>query len=103
MKGIIGDYTYHYYLQNKSRLSSHSSIADFASQFLLNEEDWEQFLSLAKKDSIDLSNINSNEKKQLLKRIKSSLARQIWQNEGFYKIINKEDLAILKGIEILSK
>jgi hypothetical protein len=103
MKGIIGDYTYHYYLQNKSRLSSHSSIADFASQFSLNEEDWKQFLNLAKKDSIELSNINSYEKKQLLKRIKSSLARQIWQNEGFYKIINKEDLSILKAVEILSK
>lgn len=103
MKGIIGDYTYHYYLQNKSRLSSHLSIADFASQFSLNEEDWKQFLNLAKKDSIELSNINSYEKKQLLKRIKSSLARQMWQNEGFYKIINKEDLSILKAVEILSK
>jgi hypothetical protein len=69
----------------------------------LNEEDWKQFQNLAKKDSIDLSNINSNEKKQLLKRIKSSLARQIWQNEGFYEIINKEDLSILKAIEIFSK
>jgi carboxyl-terminal processing protease len=103
MKGIIGDYTYHYYLQNKSRLSSNSSIADFATQFSLNEEDWKQFQILAKKDSIDLSNINSNEKKQLLKRIKSSLARQIWQNEGFYEIINKEDLSILKAIKIFSK
>jgi carboxyl-terminal processing protease len=103
MKGIIGDFTYHYFLQNKARLSSHKNITDFGNQFSFNEGDWKQFQDVAKKDSIDLSTINSTDKKQLLTRIKSSLARQIWQNEGFYEIINKEDHAVLKGIEILSK
>ena len=103
IKGTIGDFTYHYYLQNKSILTSHSSIADFGNHFSFNEADWKQFQDLAKKDSIELSNINSSDKKKMVTRIKASLARQIWHNEGFYEIMNKEDSSVLKAIEVLSK
>ena len=103
IKGIIGDFTYHYYLQNQSRLAGHSSIADFSSRFSFSAADWRQFENLAKKDSIELTHINLSDKKELLIRIKSSLARQIWHNQGFYAIMNKEDAAILKAMELLSK
>ena len=103
LKGIIGDFTYHFYLQNQSRLSSLTGIADFGSNFSLTEEDWKQFQLLAKKDSIELSNINPSDKKELITQIKSSLARQIWHNQGFYEMMNKEDRSVLKAIELLSK
>ncbi len=103
LKGIIGDFTYHFYLQNQSRLSSLTGIADFGSNFSLTEEDWKQFQQLAKKDSIELSSINPSDKKELITQIKSSLARQIWHNQGFYEMMNKEDRSVLKAIEVLSK
>jgi carboxyl-terminal processing protease len=103
MKGTIGDFTYYYYLQNKSRLTSHSSIADYEAQFSFTEKDWKQFQDLAKKDSIELSNIKVSDKKEMVTRIKASLARQIWHNEGFYEIMNIEDTSVLKAIEVLSK
>lgn len=103
IKGTIGDFTYHYYLQNKSRLTIHSNIADYEAQFSFTEKDWKQFQDLAKKDSIELSNIKVSDKKEMVTRIKASLARQIWHNEGFYEIMNKEDSSVLKAIEVLSK
>ncbi len=103
LKGIIGDFTYHFYLKNQSRLSSLTGIADFGSNFSLTEEDWKQFQQLAKKDSIELSSINPSDKKELITQIKSSLARQIWHNQGFYEMMNKEDRSVLKAIEVLSK
>ena len=103
MKGTIGDFTYYYYLQNKPRLTSHFSIADYEAQFSFTEKDWKQFQDLAKKDSIELSNIKVSDKKEMVTRIKASLARQIWHNEGFYEIMNIEDTSVLKAIEVLSK
>ena len=50
-----------------------------------------------------MTNLNEKEKRELVNRIKSSFARQIWRNEGFYEMMNKEDTTVKKAIEVLSK
>jgi len=102
-KGIISDFTYKYYLQNKMQFNSCTSPSDFATKFSFTESDWNQFSAMAAKDSIVLDNISALEKADLINRIESSFARQIWRNEGLYEIINKQDKGILKSIELLSK
>ncbi|MEP7144875.1 MAG: S41 family peptidase [Ferruginibacter sp.] len=103
IKGTIGDFAYHYYLQNIPQLTRYKTPADFSTGFSFTDENWKQFLTRSSKDSIALINLKEKDKKDLVTRIKSSLARQIWRNEGFYEIMNKEDSAVKKAIEVLSK
>lgn len=102
-KGVIGDYAYRYFMQNQTQLSTFKTPADFAKNFTFTDDNWKQFISVAAKDSIPLGLITTKEKTQIINRIKSSFARQIWRNEGFYEISNTQDKAVLKSIEILSK
>lgn len=102
-KGVIGDFAYHYYLQNEPSLNNYKSPGDFAKNFSFTDDTWKSFKSFAAKDSIVLDKISVNEKDELVTRIKSSIARQLWLNEGFYEILNTRDKAVLKSLEVLSK
>ncbi|MEP7109088.1 MAG: S41 family peptidase [Ferruginibacter sp.] len=103
IKGTIGDFAYHFYLQELPQLSKYKTPADFSKNFPFTDENWKQFMTTSAKDSIILTNLNEKDKKDLVTRIKSSIARQIWRNEGFYEMINKEDTTVKKAIEVLSK
>lgn len=99
----IPNFTYHYYLQNKQQLNSFKTPTDFIKNFLFTDAGWGQFTIAAAKDSVSLKAINSKEKSVLTSRIKSSLARQLWRNEGLFETLNADDATVKKGIEILQK
>ncbi len=100
-KGTIGNYAYLYYLKNQASLNAFKTPADYIKTFSFTEQDWQQFTLQAAKDSIVLSNVNAKEKANLITRIKSSIARQRWRNEGFYEMLNTQDDAIQKALEVL--
>jgi carboxyl-terminal processing protease len=102
-KGSIGQFAYKYYLQNQEKLSSYKNAADFASNFTLAEQDWGNFKEQARKDSVNLDTISEKEKVELSTRIKSSIARQLWRNQGYYQTVNTHDEVIKKALEVLVK
>ncbi len=102
-KGLVADFAYHFYLQNQAELNSYKSTMDFAKNFTFTEDKWKQFVAAAAGDSIALDTISDKEKTNLINRIQSSIARQVWRNEGLYEILNTKDKAVLKSIELLSK
>lgn len=100
-KDIIGRFAYDYYLQNQGSLKIFRTPADFVNGFTLNEDNWKQFVALAAKDSINMSAATAKEKAGLSNQVKSSIARLIWRNEGFFEVMNKDDEAIKKALEII--
>jgi carboxyl-terminal processing protease len=90
-------------LQNLPQLKTYKTPADYIKGFSFSEDGWKQFVSAAAKDSIDISVVSAKEKTDLINRIRSSIARQLWRNEGFYEVMNTTDEAVKKSLEILSK
>ncbi len=102
-RGIIGSFAYHFYLDNLPQLKKYNTPADFIKDFSFSEDNWKQFVNAAAKDSITLTTIAPKEKADLINRIRSTIARQLWRNEGFFEAINVTDEAVKKSIEVLSK
>ena len=100
-KGTIGNFAYHFYLQNLIQLKTYKTPGDFIKGFSLTEENWKQFIQLAAKDSINISNADTKEKAILINHIKSAIARQMWRTEGFFEVMNITDDAVKKAVEIL--
>ena len=98
--GTLNNFGYFYFLGNKTALSQYRTPSQFGSAFHINSENWESFSALCKKDSIDLSRISPEEKSFLSEKLKSSIARQLWQNEGYYEIENKIDPAVLEALKL---
>ncbi len=49
------------------------------------------------------SSFHTKEKDELSFRLKASIARQLWRNEGLYEVLNTKDDAIKKALEVLKK
>lgn len=102
-KGTIGNFAYNFYLQNLPVLKTFKVPADFIKGFSFTEENWKQFVQAAAKDSINISTIAAKERIDLTERIRSSIARHLWRNEGFFEVMNITDEAVKKSIDILNK
>ncbi len=102
-RGTIGNFAYNFYLQNLPQLKTYKTPADYIKGFSFSEDGWKHFVLAAAKDSIDISIVSAKEKKDLINRIRSSIARQLWRNEGFYEVMNTTDETVKKSLEIMSK
>lgn len=102
-KGLMADFGYKYYIANPAISTQYKNAADFSMHFTPNENAWHFMESLAVADSVDLSGITENERTYLKSLLKASIARQLWRNEGYYEVMNKEDKAVLKAMEVLEK
>jgi len=102
-KGTLNDFGYKYYLSHPSIVQSFKTPGAFARNFEITEPDWKFFENMSTADSIDLKGLTENEKTYLYRSLKTSIARQLWRNEGYFEVNNTEDNAIKKALEVLQK
>ncbi|HAK10708.1 MAG TPA: carboxyl-terminal protease, partial [Chitinophagaceae bacterium] len=57
--------------------------------------------SFAARDSIAMDAVSVKDKQVLLKRMQALMARQIWRNEGYFEIMNRQDMAVQKALQVL--
>ncbi len=101
--GTIGNFAYRFYLQHLEQLKTYKNPADFIKGFSFTDEDWAAFSTTAAKDSVNLNAIPAKEKAAIINRIKSSIARQVWRTEGMVEVLNTDDNAIKKALELIQK
>ncbi len=102
-KGTISSFAYQFYLQNLALLKAYKIPGDFINGFTLTDEYWNQFVAAAAKDSVYISTTGAKEKLGLSNQIKSAIARQVWRTEGYFEVMNKDDEAVKKAMEIINK
>jgi carboxyl-terminal processing protease len=102
-KGIVGTFAYKFYLQNTTQLKNYKTPNEFIKNFSFTDDNWKQFVIAAAKDSINLNKVAVKEKTDLVQRIKSSIARQIWRTEGMVEVLNANDEGVKKALELLGK
>lgn len=96
-KGTFNSFVYTYYLQHRPEIDQYKSTADFIQRFGRLPQMWEQFVDYAKKDSVDLSTVNEQQKTSLQRRLEAYLARFRWRSNGFYQVLNDEDAVVSKA------
>lgn len=100
-KGTIHNFAYQYFMNNKSTLNSFKTIQDFSQKYSLPNESWSQFEALSLKDSVNTALLSPGEKEEINFRLKASIARQVWRNEGLYEVLNTQDEIIKKALETI--
>ena len=101
IKGTLSDFGNRYLLANPSIKTRFSTPAGFIQNFEPDAASWSLLKSLALKDSIKIEQLTDHEKTFIQKLIKSSIARQLFRNEGYFEAINRQDPDVLKAIEII--
>ncbi len=102
VKGTISDFVYHNYLANRTQFSVYKSPLDFEKNYNIDEDTWKNLSNYAAKDSVNFTLFGKKEKQALTKQIKLLTARQIWRNEGLFKVSNAQDSLIKKALQVLN-
>lgn len=101
--GTLSNFVYNYYVQNKEFFTGIKSTAELKTKFIPGEKEWLALQVFANKDSVDLGKIHDVSKKDLLQRIQSLMARQLWRTEGFYEVNNLKDPVVEKALAVMEQ
>ena len=101
--GWIQEYTYDYYNKHSFDFKGFKTIQSFNDHFKISDELYQSFISycikIKKAKYPEL--LNSPVKKEIILRLKSAIARQIFNSNGYIYVTVQQDPIIMKSLEIL--
>ncbi|NTW31139.1 MAG: S41 family peptidase [Bacteroidetes bacterium] len=103
-KGIIFQYTFDYTDKNRQSIKSKYTNAEgFIKNFIVDETLFNDFIAYSEKNGIkkDEKGIAQSDK-TIRTYIKAYIGRNIFRDECFYPILNKEDKMLKKTIELIN-
>lgn len=102
-KYTLSNFVYNYYIQNQSYFKTIKDPVELSKQFNPQEKEWRELEFYAKKDSIDLSHINSKDKMQLLQKMQALMSKQMFRNEGYFETSNMNDSIVQKALILIKE
>jgi carboxyl-terminal processing protease len=103
-KGALGQFAYDYVDQNRKSLVTYKSFEEFNRSFTISDEVYNSFVKYAHNKGIskdDKGVVRSAKKIKVT--LKALIARQLWKGNGYYPVVNSDDITVAKAVQILSK
>tara|TARA_B100001057_G_scaffold405192_1_gene418047 strand:- start:404 stop:2020 length:1617 start_codon:yes stop_codon:yes gene_type:complete len=103
-ENMINTFVFDYLDAHKKELSKYKSAAEFDDKFKINERVFNNFIEITKDIGIKgtIAEIE-NSKDWINMRLKALIARQQWNDEGFYRAVNKDDRMIVKALNLFNE
>jgi carboxyl-terminal processing protease len=101
INNAIGNFSYKYYVKNKSILSKYKQSNEFCNNFELENSVIKDFMAFSEKEGIMPYKLNSTEIVYLKTRIKALISRILWRDSGYHMVLNENDPTILKSKELM--
>lgn len=93
---------YNYFLNHKQQLDQYTTATDYSQRFNNGHEMWDDLVKSSTGDSINFNAIDAKGKEAVELRLKALLARYKWRNDGFFQVLNNDDKAVKKALEVIS-
>jgi carboxyl-terminal processing protease len=102
--GLINDYAFEYADRERSKLQAFKTAENFRKQFQVDDKLIAGFVAYAEKNKVLRNDREIKVSDRLIRsQLKALIARNIWNNEGFYPVLLESDNVLRKAIEILQK
>lgn len=102
-KGTIFKFAFEYTDKNRKALNNYSDFDDFNAKFHINNDIFGSFIAFASKDKIKATEKEiAFSKQRISDLLKAYIARNVYDDEGFYPIYLKTDSTYLKALQILN-
>jgi len=102
--GIIYDFAFDYADKHRQELNAYGSPKGYISDFEISDSLLKEMIAFAEKEGVLYESKGfKRSEKLILKRLKAYIARNIWNDEGFYPIWNSDDPTVLKAVETNTK
>ena len=100
--GLLIEFTFNYANEHKTEiLRKYPAAEDFVSKMAVPDATVQQFLQFYQKKGHAAPNLNTNSQKELRLWLKALIGRNIYEENGFYPVINSSDKTIQKAMEVI--
>lgn len=98
---IFNQFCFDFVNCNKSSFDNYT-IESYKSNFTVSDKMVNELIAYSTKAKVEYSAKQFEKSKVLIKQyLKASIARILWNNEGFYPVYNENDPAVLKAVDLL--
>jgi carboxyl-terminal processing protease len=103
LSNTLRQYTFSYYEKNKKMLGN-MGMQGFINNFQVTDEMLKELTNMAVTNNVELDVEGFNKSKELIKLYsKAYIARNIWDNEGFYPIFNEQNEVFQEALKLFDK
>ncbi|MEM9680000.1 MAG: S41 family peptidase [Bacteroidota bacterium] len=101
----VANYSFNYYEQNRSKLSD-LSIEEFVGSYQITDATYNSFVAYSLDHSSQLtmgaiSDLDAKLQNRLKENIKARVGKQLFADEGYYRVINSTDPMIISALDAL--
>ena len=102
---LVQEFAYNYYMENKALFSAYKNTEQFKNNFTVNDALYTQLVSYCSSHGVSKEALTAAAKSKtyLSYRLKAYLAKQLFKNEGYYKIVAQDDKMIQRALSELKK
>jgi len=100
---IIGNFSYRYFMANKSSISNYKDATVYSSQFNLDDKVLVQLVDFAQQQGVKILLNSAASKNRVKNIIKAMVARLAWNESAYFYVLNQEDETFVKAMEAIKK
>ena len=101
-RGVVPQFVYNYYSNHQPEFKQYATVDAFAKNFTISNAMFDEYEKTVKTELKILDEKQLNANRGLIETtMKAYFARQLWGNDGFYPIINKEDKTLQKAYQTI--
>lgn len=102
-RGMLNQFAFEYTDQHRIDLENFNSAQDFVDRFTITPAILEELYVYAEKRGIPRHEAEiARSLEQIKIRTKALIGRNLWQNDGYYPVILRQDKVFLRALEVLS-
>ena len=99
--GIINQFAFYYADHHRDALKKQYNAGDFAKNFSISDAILQEFVDFAAKSGVKpRENDIKKSRKIIALQLKALIARDIWNNAGYYPVVLAQDPTFIKALEL---
>ncbi len=100
--GTVNDFAFEYSDRERTKLKGYKTIENFNKSFVITPTILNEFVAYAEKNKIKRNSKEIAQSESILKnQLKALIARNIFNGEGFYQVIQAQDNVLKKAVQMM--
>jgi carboxyl-terminal processing protease len=100
--GLVNDFAFQYSDQEREKLKAYKTAENYNKSFEITSAIFNDFIAFAEKNNVKRNDKEIALSEGILKnQLKALIARNIWNNDGFYQVIQSQDNVLKKAVQLM--
>ena len=103
--GMLQEFAYNYYMENKAMFSAYKNIDQFKNNFIITDALYTQFVNYCTSHNVSKESVATSEKSRayLTNKLKAFIAKQLFKSDGYFNISSQDDKMVQRALLELKK